>query len=148
MPDDLTARLAPCGLHCGVCLAFKDGPVHKHAQGVQNALGPNFAAYAKRFEAMDPAFADYEAFARFLDFLAQGRCEGCRGSGCLFATCRVPDCALENEVEFCFQCAEFPCDKHGLPPMVAERWLKNNERMKTEGVRKFYYWIKNKPRYP
>ncbi len=148
MPDDLVSRIAPCGLNCGACLAYRGGPIQSRAEEMLQALGPNFQAYAHRFQGMDPIFADYSTFARFLEYLAQGRCTGCRGEGCLFETCAVPACAKENEVEFCFQCAEFPCDRHGLPDRLAAIWKKNNEIMKTEGVRKFYYSIKNKPRYP
>lgn len=148
MPDDVVSRLAPCGLHCGACLAFTGGPVQTQARGILDALGPNFAPYAERFKAVDPIFGDHPAFARFLEYLAQGKCTGCRGTGCLFEACRVPECARKNQVDFCFQCPDFPCEVHGLPPRLADIWLKNNERMKTEGVRKFYYWIKRKPRYP
>ena len=148
MPQNVIDKLGPCGLHCGGCLAFRGGPIQQHAEALRNELGPNFAAYAERFRDMDPVFEDYPAFARMLDYLAQGLCTGCRGSGCLFKECRLPECAREHEVDFCFQCAEFPCDRHGMPENLAKVWQRNNERMKTEGVRNFYYWIKNKPRYP
>lgn len=148
LPEDLLDRLGPCGLHCGGCLAFQGGKIQTHAQALKELLGPNFQAYAERLGDMDPAFGDYPEFARFLDFLANGRCTGCRGSGCLFQECRVHACVLEQGVDFCFQCADFPCDRHGLAEPLSSVWRKCNERMKSEGVRNYYYWIKDKPRYP
>ena len=82
VPEDLLDRLGPCGLHCGGCLAFQGGKIQTHAQALKELLGPNFQAYAERLGDMDPAFGDYPEFARFLDFLANGQCSGCRGGGC------------------------------------------------------------------
>lgn len=149
MPDPgLVARLSPCGLNCGACLAFSSGPVQVAAQTLTRLLGPNFAAYAQRFEAMNPVFQDYPAFARVLEFLARGSCGGCRQSGCLFAACGVHACIRDKGIHFCYECADFPCADPGLPEGLRERWLKNNERLRAEGPEAYYARIKDKPRYP
>jgi len=142
------SRLAPCGLVCGQCAAFADGPVNRAARELRDLLGPNFGAYAKRFEAMNPVFADYAGFAGLLEFLAAGTCGGCRKQGCLLQSCRVADCARKHGADYCFECAEFPCDEHGLPEGLAGVWRANNERMRDCGAAEQYRKLKDKPRYP
>jgi hypothetical protein len=146
--EQLLRRLAPCGLNCGACIAFSDGPVRAHAQVLRGLLGPNFAAYAERFAGMNPVFEGYERFEALLDWLASGSCGGCRGEGCLFTACKVGLCVREQGVDFCFQCAEFPCGRHGMPELLAARWKANNERMKSVGVAAYHEAVKDKPRYP
>jgi hypothetical protein len=147
-PEAILRAVAPCGLHCGACVAFAGGRARQGAALLAEALGENFAPYAERFAAMQPAYADYPAFRRLLEHIASGSCTGCRGSGCLFQACRVPDCAKDHNVDFCFQCAAFPCGEHGFGPELARRWQKNNERMRAIGVEAYHDFIKDKPRYP
>ncbi|MDD3313640.1 C-GCAxxG-C-C family (seleno)protein [Pseudodesulfovibrio sp.] len=147
--DELVrARLAPCGLCCGRCVAYAGGPVRRSAAALAEALGENFAPYAERFAPMNPAFGHYAGFRELLDFLASGSCGGCRGQGCLFQSCKVPDCAREHGVDYCFECPEFPCDRHGLPGPLAERWRANNEKMAEIGVEVWYDGCCKRPRYP
>jgi C_GCAxxG_C_C family probable redox protein len=142
------SRIAPCGLCCGTCLAYDGGPVQQAASALRAALGDNFAPYAERFAAMNPVFGDYAPFSELLDYLASGSCSGCRGAGCLFTACRVGSCSREHGVDYCFQCAEFPCDRHGMPGPLAERWLVNNERMRDIGPEAWFAAARTKPRYP
>lgn len=144
----VASRLAPCGLSCGTCLAFDSGPVQQASRALRAALGDNFSSYAKRFEAMNPVFANYPAFSEMLDFLASGSCTGCRDAGCLFKACAVPGCAREHGVDYCFQCSEFPCQRHGMPAPLAERWRINNETMRDTGPNAYFFTAQVKPRYP
>ncbi|MGE4298791.1 MAG: DUF3795 domain-containing protein [Desulfovibrionaceae bacterium] len=146
--ESIKKVIAPCGLSCGKCIAFAGGPVQEHAAALRTHLGSNFAFYAERFKNMDPVFAGYPAFAPVLDFLASGTCTGCRGSGCLFKACAVPACAGKRGVDFCFQCVDFPCTTHGMPPAIAGRWQKNNEIMRDKGVETLYELMRDAPRYP
>jgi C_GCAxxG_C_C family probable redox protein len=146
--DFVKSRLAPCGLLCGKCAAFADGPIHRASRELRDQLGPNFAAYAKRFEGMNPVFAGYPAFAELLDFLAQGSCTGCREQGCLFQACKVPDCVRAHGVDYCFECETFPCGEHGMPDRLGGVWRECNEKMRGCGVAKWYRKLKDKPRYP
>ena len=146
--DFVKDRLAPCGLLCGKCVAFKDGPAHRASRDLKAQLGGNFGEYAKRFEGMNPVFANYPAFAELLDFLASGSCTGCRNQGCLFQACRVAGCAREHSVDYCFQCAEFPCDRHGFPERLAGLWRSNNEKMRETGATEWFRSRNDKPRYP
>lgn len=147
--DELVqSRLAPCGLSCGQCLAFSGGPIQESSARLKQALGENFSQYAKRFEGMNPVFEKYPQFAELLEFLASGSCGGCRESGCLFKDCQVPSCAKENGVAYCFECEDFPCDRHGMPAALAERWKANNEKMREMGVDAWFSGCALRPRYP
>lgn len=146
--DAILQAIGPCGLHCGGCLAFAQGPIREHAERLRSLLGENFGAYAERFQHMNPVFANYPAFAALLELLSQGSCHGCREGGCLFKECAVPSCARERGVDFCHQCAVFPCDRHGFPEPLAQRWRKNNEIMREKGLEAFHQLVKDRPRYP
>lgn len=146
--DEIVSNLAPCGLNCGGCLAYRGSPIRKAAAELQRLLGPNFPSYAARFSKMNSVFENYPAFSDLLSFIADGTCEGCRGTGCLFTTCRVGYCVKEKGVDFCFECPEFPCEDNQMPPALEERWRTNNERMREQGVESYYLYVKDKPRYP
>lgn len=148
IPQEILDKLAPCGLFCGNCLAYADGPIQRAAAELSQRLGPNFANYAERFENMNPVFAEYAPFARVLHFLAQGTCASCRREGCLFQACAVPGCIRVRNVDFCFQCPDFPCAIHGLPGPLAERWRRNNGKMRDMGVEAYFLAFQDKPRYP
>ena len=111
-------------------------------------LGPNFAAYAERLSAMNPALGDYPQFARMLEFLAQGSCQGCREGGCLLGNCGLRACALERGVNFCGLCPDFPCAEPGLPEGLLASWRKNGERILRDGPAAFLELVRTRPRYP
>lgn len=142
------SQLGPCGLSCGQCLAFNGGPIQELSVGLAEKLGDNFEAYARRFENGEPVFANYPQFRQVLDYLADGACKGCRQGGCLFKACDVPECVAAHNVEYCFQCDEFPCEKHGMPQGLAERWKANNEKMSEVGVHEWLCGCRQRPRYP
>lgn len=153
MTDDqyefIKQRLAPCGLHCGRCFAFAGGQIHALSSQLQSALG-NFEVFAKRFVDLlnDPIYEKYPEFKEVLDHLAKGGCGGCRKEKCkLFASCGVRPCAEEQKVDFCFQCADFPCDKTGFDEHLYRRHVEINRKMKEMGVEKYYEEVKNLPRY-
>ncbi len=54
-------------------------------------------------------------------------CQGCRKDGCkmLMGSCSTLKCAKEKGVEFCYECADFPCIK--LQPLAegAEKFPHN-----------------------
>lgn len=149
-PDEreLQRLIAPCGLYCGGCLAFARGPIRTHARALSGLLGPNFAAYAERLSAMNPTLGAYPQFARLLEFLAQGSCQGCREGGCLLGDCGVRACAMQRGMSFCGLCPDFPCDNPGLPEGLKERWVKNGGRLRSDGPAAFLELVRSKPRYP
>ncbi len=146
--EELTRLIAPCGLDCSKCLAFEEGDVRKNASELKKLLGNNFSGYASRFAGMNPVFEGYAEFARLLEYLASGTCGGCRKEGCLFGACRVRDCVREKGVDYCFECSLFPCEEHGLPEGLRQRWETSNLRMEEVGIESYYEEAKDRPRYP
>ncbi len=147
--EKIKDKLAPCGLHCGKCFAFKEGDIANISQALKNELG-EFAVYAKRFtELLDnPIFEKYPDFREMLDYFSVAACSGCRNEKCkLFKDCNVRLCSERKGVDFCFQCAEFPCNNTGFDDHLNKRSLNINLRMKEIGVEKYYIEIKDKPRY-
>lgn len=145
---DYLDRLAPCGLHCGECFAFKDGHIHRSARELREFLG-NFEPYAKRFSArFEPKFDNYPAFVELLDYLAEVECTGCRNEECRFyANCRVRHCVEETGVDFCCDCPEFPCQKTGLDDNLYQRHVAHNRRIQEIGMEAYYDEVKGKSRY-
>lgn len=142
-------RLAPCGLHCGRCFAFTDGDISNHSRQLKESLG-DFDVYAARFvELLDePVFLKYPDFKDFLAHLSSGSCNGCRAEQCkLFKSCKVRTCSEAKNVDFCFQCNEFPCSQTGFDEHLYKRHVKINKRMKEVGVKKYYKDVKNLSRY-
>jgi hypothetical protein len=142
-------RLAPCGLYCGGCFAYIDGDIRKHSKGLKESLG-EFDIYAERFVELlnEPVFKNYPEFKRLLAYFASVECKGCRKENCkIFKSCRVRDCHEKKNVDFCFQCSDFPCNNTGFDKHLYERSVMINKRMSEIGVEEYYSEIKNKPRY-
>ncbi|MFO7596683.1 MAG: DUF3795 domain-containing protein [Desulfocurvibacter africanus] len=143
---DSVRALAPCGLSCEKCLAKDDGAIVVHSRELLCLL-TNFERHAERFAGMNPVFAKYPAFLDMTKHLAQGNCKGCRAGECLHKGCRVHSCVKAKGVDFCFQCAEFPCANTGFDPFLHKRWQAMNERMREVGPEGFYAKTKDLPRY-
>ena len=147
--DDIKNKLAPCGLHCGMCFAFVDGDIKKASERLKESLG-NFDIYARRFVELlnEPLFKKYPEFKELLSYFASVECNGCRKESCkLFQGCKVRACHLEKKVDYCFQCSEFPCSNTGFDQHLYTRFIAINTRMKDVGVKKYYEEIKDRPRY-
>lgn len=147
--DEIKNRLAPCGLHCGKCFAFKDGDISSYGKKLKESLG-NFDIYAQRFvELLDePVFKNYPAFKEQLIYFTSVECSGCRKERCkLFKDCKVRDCSEKKKVDFCFQCSDFPCDNTGFDQHLHKRSVDINLKMKAMGVEAYYNEIKDLPRY-
>jgi hypothetical protein len=147
--EQIKQRLAPCGLHCGKCFAFSEGDIAEQSRKLKDSLGA-FDIYAQRFVSMinEPTFEKYPDFKQMLNLFGEGKCEGCRKEKCkIFKTCKVRDCYESKGVDFCFECAEFPCKNTGFDQHLHERSVKINLMMKDIGVENYYEKIKDTPRY-
>jgi len=145
----IKSRLSPCGLHCGKCFAFADGEIALLSRRLKESLG-DFDVYAERFVSLlnEPAFAKYPDFKVLLNLLSEPKCEGCRKEKCvLFKSCKVRECSEKRNVDFCFQCDDFPCNDTGLDEHLYERSVSINQEMKDTGVETYYHKVKDKPRY-
>ncbi|MDR2892662.1 MAG: DUF3795 domain-containing protein [Deltaproteobacteria bacterium] len=149
--EETLSRLSPCGLFCGKCFAFKGGDISELSAKLSAALG-NFEPYAARFVTVldEPLFADYPAFKALLDYFAQAKCGGCRKEGkcALLKTCKVVNCVRDKQVDFCFQCPNFPCNDTGFDENLNKRSIENNRKIQEMGVEAYYEEMnKKKSRY-
>ena len=147
--EQIKKKLAPCGLHCGKCFAFKDGDIGEYSRRLKNSLG-EFDVYARRFVDLieEPVMLKYPDFKEMLNYLSLSQCGGCRVEKCkLFKGCNVRECAEKMDVDFCFECSGFPCNDTGFDEHLHKRSVKINKRMKEIGVEQYYDEIKDKSRY-
>jgi len=145
----IKSRLSPCGLHCGKCFAFIDGDIAHSSKMLKNSLG-HFDIYAERFVTLvdEPAFSKYPDFKQLLHVLSEPKCKGCRKEKCIiFKNCKVRECSEERNVDFCFQCNDFPCEETGFDEHLHKRFIDINNKMKESGVEAYYNEVKDKPRY-
>ena len=147
--DKILNSISPCGLNCKKCFAHDDGDIRKYSLKLEEKLG-NFDVYAKRFVTLldNPIFKKYGDFKIMLDFFASENCKGCRKENCkLFKNCGVRSCHQEKNMDFCFQCDNFPCNKTNFDEHLQKRWVQLNERIREIGIEAFYAETKDKPRY-
>jgi hypothetical protein len=145
----IQTRLSPCGLHCGKCFAFSEGKICQLSKDLKDNLG-DFDVFAERFVNLlnEPLFLKYPEFKEMLNYFSLGKCKGCRKEKCaLFKNCNVRECSENKQVDFCFQCPEFPCNNSGFDENLQKRWEFANAKMKECGVEAYYNEIKDKPRY-
>ena len=142
-------RLAPCGLNCSKCFAFKTGDIAEASHKLKEALG-DFDNYAKRFINLldEKVFMKYPEFKEMLQYFSMPKCSGCRVEKCkLFKDCKVRECAKNREVDYCFECVDFPCNNTGFDKNLYERSVKINNRIKEISVIRYFEEIKNQSRY-
>ncbi len=147
--NEILKRLAPCGLSCEKCFANANGHIQYHSSQLKKYLG-EFDQYAERFVDLvgEPSFKNYLEFKELLNYFTEVDCPGCRETSCqLFKACNVKNCYKEKQVDFCFQCNEFPCEKTGFDEHLKKRWVKMQQRMKKIGIERFYEETKDDPHY-
>lgn len=122
------------------------GRVQNLAAGLAEAL-QGFERMAPRVADRVPALAAYDGFAEVLRFFTEATCVGCRAGGSQLPFCSARTCFREQGVDFCFQCAEYPCGRNMYPENLAERWRGRNDRMREVGVEEFYAESLRESRY-
>jgi len=83
--------ISVCGLNCAEC------DIHQAGQGNERLRNEILEWFkTKRGKIVRPE---------------QIRCEGCRGplEGHWSSNCKMMMCATKRDIQFCFQCSEFPC---------------------------------------
>ncbi|NLY91095.1 MAG: DUF3795 domain-containing protein [Firmicutes bacterium] len=63
-------------------------------------------------------------------YLANVQCNGCREDHCLSSDCIVPECTKSQDINFCYECKEFPCDKMGFSTDLKEKWIRKTISLK------------------
>lgn len=143
---DVLKRLAPCGLDCSRCADYESGEIKRLSLSLLQALG-NYNRVAKMKLDKKPVFNHYHQFEEILSSFSQASCSGCRGDNVLCPIdCTAKTCHKEKGVDFCFQCADYPCEKQ-FSGRLRERWKGINDRMKEVGVIQYYNEQKRLPRY-
>ena len=129
-------------------MAYKNGKIQRTSTHLKELLG-NFDQYAERYSKSFPVFENYPAFKQMLQFFTEANCEGCRGGHNKYPTCGVATCEKieSGQVDYCFECEDFPCDRPGFHPDLDRRWRERNNRMKEVGVEAYYEESKKEPRY-
>lgn len=147
--NTIKETIAPCGLCCETCFAHVNGDIRKLSVQLKEKLG-NFHINAKRFETLleEPIFEKYADFKEMLDYLAAENCHGCRNEQCkLFKNCGVRPCHQKKEVDFCFQCEEFPCNRTNFDDSLYKSWVAINEIIKKKGIEAYCEGARKRPRY-
>ncbi|NLY76068.1 MAG: DUF3795 domain-containing protein [Firmicutes bacterium] len=144
--NQVVQKLAPCGLDCSRCADFENGAIRELAAKLARLL-KGYERLAKIKAEKNPAFADYEKFKDILNSFAEAACGGCRSDNVKCPIiCHAQTCHKEKKVDFCFQCAEYPCEKQ-FEGKLRERWINMNDRMKEIGVINYYLEQSKLPRY-
>ncbi|HEY1406675.1 MAG TPA: DUF3795 domain-containing protein [Spirochaetota bacterium] len=142
----IVEEISPCGLDCSRCVYYADGKIRSASTDLKTML-TGFEKMARNFSNIEPRLAQYDGFEKVLSFFTEASCKGCRqGSRCI-PGCAAHDCVREKNIDFCFECDEFPCTKNTFQPMLEAKWKSNNQAMKESGVEAFYNDGKKKQRY-
>lgn len=94
----------------------------------------------------------YDEFLKGLTWLASQDkpCKGCRfgGGWSWWPDCPVRDCCIQKEVDFCFQCKDFPCEKMGEEPLLDRKkaMIQANNQIKDLGIEMWMRLLKSKHR--
>ena len=87
---------------------------------------------------------DYDNFAKSLKWLASQDkpCKGCRTGGgwSWWPDCPVRDCCLSKNLDFCFQCNEFPCNSllEGSLIERKRRIIDINQQIRSLGIDEWF----------
>jgi len=147
--EQIKSSLAPCGLNCEKCFAHVNGDIRRYSLKLKEKLG-NFNIYARRFETLlgDPIFQKYPDFKDMLDYFALENCKGCRNEQCkLFKTCGVRGCHQEKQIDYCYQCDEFPCNRTNFDKHLYKTWVQLNKKIKKTGIEQYFENTRTLPRY-
>lgn len=144
--QDVVSRLAPCGLDCGRCADHTNGDIRALCLQLSHLL-KGYERVAKLKADTAPEFGSYAQFEHILAAFSRGPCGGCRSANVQCPIpCRARTCHKEKGVDFCFQCADYPCADPTLSALK-QRWQQRNDRMKDIGVVRFYEEQLKVPRY-
>ena len=144
--EQVVERIAPCGIDCDRCVMYSRGGVKNLSTDLATAL-EGFQNMAPRVADRFPALQHYDNFAEVLGLFVGASCAGCRDGGCTLPFCAARTCFREQGVDFCSQCAEYPCQRNDYPENLEQRWRARNDRMREVGVERYYEESLETPRY-
>jgi len=144
--NEILKLVAPCGLLCYTCDAMKNGVINKTAKKLLYVLD-SYDSFLANSPDSRPIAGKYGVFIEVLTYFAAAQCHGCREDRCLNTSCFVPECTKKQQIDFCYECKEFPCAKTGFPDDLQEKWIRKNKRIKAVGLEQFFAEEKNLPHY-
>lgn len=144
--DDIFKIVAPCGLLCYTCDKLEGGIINKTAKKLLFLL-ESYKSVVKAYSKSTPVLTKYDNFKEVLEYFANVNCKGCREGKCNNSDCIVPACIKEKNINFCFECAEFPCEKTGFDDKLKDKWIRKNLKIKEIGFEKYFEEEKAKPHY-
>ena len=146
MENSNVSKLSVCGLDCSRCADYDNGEIRNLSSKLAKLLD-GYERLANMKAKGNPNFRGYPEFDQILGHFAQGSCGGCRSDNVKCPiVCEAKTCGRERNIDFCFECEEFPCEKQ-FEGKLRERWIERNIRMKEIGVEKYYIEQGKLPRY-
>ncbi len=151
--DVILKAIAPCAFCCFTCAAMKDGIIEKSSKQLlyylegyyefnRINLPLRYRGFSKRLKALN----------RELEKMSDRPCLGCRAGAdkrCCIPDCFILECAKTHKVDFCGQCAEFPCSRamDFFKGKNLEQWIKNNNRIRESSAEEYYAFAVSKSHY-
>jgi hypothetical protein len=144
--NEFVRELSFCGLDCSRCADYKNSEIRNLSLKLSELLN-GYERLAKMKADNAPIFKGYPEFVSILSHFAKGTCSGCRSDNVQCPLeCHAKTCCKEHNVNFCFECGEFPCDKQ-FQGKLRERWIYINKRMREIGVENYFIEQSKMPRY-
>ena len=154
--EQLLDRVPPCGLICYTCPGFKDGAIKEHSAALIKLYEGYHEFLDKRLpEEYRYVLEEHDSHIKSLKKAADSSCPGCRksdgsGPGCIKG-CFIPACVKEHKVEFCGECAKFPCgrikESNIYGEGVKKDFYEGSLLIKEQGAEKFFDIRKNISHY-
>jgi hypothetical protein len=127
MPVEQESLVAYCGLYCGLC--DQKTRVPERAAALLEAL------HRADFEAWGRGYPGFEEFWTLLARLATVQAGAtCRSGACGAPHCGIRLCAQERGVQYCPQCADYPCERVRLLGRSEATLLHDGVRLREMGV--------------
>ncbi len=144
--NEIISKLSVCGLDCSRCADYENGEIKSLSLKLSELLN-GYERIAKMKGGGNPIFKGYPEFVQILGHFVQGYCGGCRSDKVKCPIdCEAKTCGRERNIDFCFECEEFPCDKQ-FEGKLRERWIQRNIRMKEIEAENYYIEQSKLPRY-
>jgi len=137
---ELLEKIAPCSLMCHTCSAYEQGVISQTAKQLSKYTEGIYEFYEKH---SPNELERFKVFQEELEKCSEGKCSGCRNRehhGCSINGCFILDCTKERDIDYCGECAEFPCDRTQkiFEEEVYLQWLEGNHEIKNWGIEGFW----------
>ena len=152
--DYILKAVAPCSMFCSTCTGCKYGDISIHAKELLRLLDGHKEFLDKNLKKeYRHKLDEFIIFQKKLKKYANPKCNGCReggATGCSIKGCFINECTKEHKVNFCGECALFPCNKVNnkiFKENVIKKWYEGNARIKEIGIEAYYEERKDNPHY-